>query len=113
MAGILLSGCNGKMGRAVTLSVAETDGCNITAGIDVFDEVRYGYPVFTSPANISKETIDNVDVIIDFSNPVALAGLLELRGVNTRVYCQQGGRHCEADWEKQVPGFMNYLWRDR
>ena len=42
-----------------------------------------------------------------------LAGLLELRGVNTRVYCQQGGRHCEADWEKQVPGFMNYLWRDR
>ena len=26
------------------------------------------------------------------------------------LYCQEGGRHCEADWEKQVPGFMEYLW---
>lgn len=42
-----------------------------------------------------------------------LAARLERRGANTRVYCQQGGRHCEADWEKQVPGFMNYLWLDR
>ena len=39
-----------------------------------------------------------------------LAALLELRGADTRIYCQQGGRHCEADWEKQVPLFMNYLW---
>ena len=26
------------------------------------------------------------------------------------LYCQEGGRHREADWEKQVPGFMEYLW---
>ena len=26
------------------------------------------------------------------------------------LYCQEGGRHCEADWEKQVPQFMEYLW---
>ena len=32
------------------------------------------------------------------------------KGANTRVYCQQGGHHCEADWEKQVPMFMDYLW---
>ena len=24
--------------------------------------------------------------------------------------CQVGGGHCEADWEKLVPTFMNYLW---
>ncbi|MBP3428644.1 MAG: alpha/beta hydrolase [Clostridia bacterium] len=41
-----------------------------------------------------------------------LAARLELRGANTRLYCQQGGHHCEADWEKQVPLFMNYLWMD-
>ena len=26
------------------------------------------------------------------------------------LYCQEGGHHCEADWEKQVPQFMEYLW---
>lgn len=35
------------------------------------------------------------------------------KGANTRVYCQRNGNHCEADWEKQVPGFMNYLWLNR
>ena len=31
---------------------------------------------------------------------------------NTRVKmeCQVGGSHCEADWEKLVPGFMSFLW---
>lgn len=27
-----------------------------------------------------------------------------------RMYCQVGGGHCEADWEKQVPEFMHFLW---
>ena len=36
---------------------------------------------------------------------------LQSRGVNVRRYCQGGGGHCEADWEKQVPEFMRYLWQ--
>ena len=36
--------------------------------------------------------------------------LLSEKKVMTRTYVQPGGRHCEADWEKQVPMFMNYLW---
>lgn len=31
-------------------------------------------------------------------------------GAAVRMYCQVGGYHCEADWEKQVPDFMNFLW---
>jgi len=27
-----------------------------------------------------------------------------------KMHCQIGGGHCEADWEKLVPDFMNYLW---
>lgn len=42
-----------------------------------------------------------------------IAHWLNEKGVMTRVYCQEGGRHCEADWEKQVPAFMDYLWMDR
>lgn len=42
-----------------------------------------------------------------------IAQLLARQNVNTRLLCQRGGRHCEADWEKQVPGLMGYLWLDR
>ncbi|MDO4460316.1 MAG: alpha/beta hydrolase-fold protein [Clostridia bacterium] len=33
------------------------------------------------------------------------------RGANAEVYCQMGGHHCEADWEKQIPIFMDYFWK--
>ena len=31
-------------------------------------------------------------------------------GAAVQMYCQVGGYHCEADWEKQVPIFMDFLW---
>lgn len=43
---------------------------------------------------------------------LALARRLEARGIRVRLHCQRQGRHCEADWERQVPGFMDYLWRE-
>ena len=39
-----------------------------------------------------------------------IAELLEKHGADVSLFCQRGGRHCEADWEKQLPVFMNYLW---
>ena len=38
------------------------------------------------------------------------AELLSGKGAAARLYCQVGGYHCEADWEKQVPLFMDHLW---
>lgn len=38
------------------------------------------------------------------------ADLLKKRGASVQLYSQVGGGHCEADWERQVPEFMNYLW---
>ena len=35
-----------------------------------------------------------------------LAGL----GCAVKLHCQVGGGHCEADWEKLVPTFMDFLW---
>lgn len=35
---------------------------------------------------------------------------IEADQANVRLYCQVGGHHCEADWEKEVPYFMHYLW---
>ena len=77
MTGILLSGCNGKMGKAVTKSVAESTDCEIVGGIDIFSESLSGYPVFSTPANVTNDITEKADVIIDFSNPAALSGLLE------------------------------------
>ena len=35
---------------------------------------------------------------------------LQARGASTYLHFQYGGRHCEADWEKQNPVYMNFLW---
>jgi predicted alpha/beta superfamily hydrolase len=34
------------------------------------------------------------------------------RGGRTRMYCQVGGGHCEADWEKLLPTMLPWLWQD-
>lgn len=35
---------------------------------------------------------------------------LEGFGAAVKLRCQVGGGHCEADWEKLVPEFMDFLW---
>lgn len=42
----------------------------------------------------------------------AVANKLEGKGVSVLLHCQVEGRHCEADWEKQLPLFMNWLWEE-
>ena len=37
--------------------------------------------------------------------------LLRERGAEPMLYCQVEGKHCEADWEKQNPIYMDYLWK--
>lgn len=39
-----------------------------------------------------------------------IANEVARRGGAAWAYCQEGGGHCEADWEKQVPAFMDFLW---
>ncbi len=51
----------------------------------------------------------------DYENPASrnnrwVGYALELQGAAVEICCQIGGNHCEADWEKQVPGFMDFLW---
>lgn len=35
---------------------------------------------------------------------------LRKKGAMTEVYIQPGGKHCEADWEKQNRKYMEFLW---
>ena len=72
MTKIIMNGCNGKMGQVITRLVSEDNECEIVAGFDVNDSIENTYPVFTNP----DEFTGDADVIIDFSSPAALPGLL-------------------------------------
>ena len=39
-----------------------------------------------------------------------IAGLLQEKGAEVRLYCQVEGSHCEADWEKQLHILLPWLW---
>ncbi len=41
----------------------------------------------------------------------AIGDALKAKKAAVRLHCQVGGRHCEADWEKQLPEFMDWLWK--
>lgn len=71
MINVLLSGCNGKMGRVITRLADNFNGLKIAAGFDINNNTSNPYPVFTSLDDCNIK----VDVIIDFSNPKAFSGL--------------------------------------
>jgi predicted alpha/beta superfamily hydrolase len=40
------------------------------------------------------------------------ADAIAASGAAVQMYCQVGGHHCEADWEKQNPLYMDFLWKE-
>lgn len=74
MTRIILNGCGGKMGAAVTACAASKEDIQIVAGVDIQTDVERPYPVFGS-----FEEIDGVeaDVVVDFSNPSAFDSMLD------------------------------------
>ena len=62
------------MGRAVADICANDPEVEIAAGIDLLAQPMDGFPVFSTPAACDVQA----DAVIDFSNPAALDGLLEL-----------------------------------
>lgn len=60
------------MGQVITRIVSEDETAEIVAGFDVNTAVKNDYPVFSNPEEFTGEA----DVIIDFSHPSALTGLL-------------------------------------
>ncbi|MDD5602870.1 MAG: 4-hydroxy-tetrahydrodipicolinate reductase [Eubacteriales bacterium] len=71
---IILNGCCGRMGQAITrLSEGRAD-VEIIAGIDICDNGKCPYKVYTSAAAAFENT-EKADVLLDFSNPGALDAL--------------------------------------
>lgn len=72
MKDIVLSGCAGHMGKVIAELVSVRSDCRIAAGIDPVG-ITAGFPVFRTPSEFNGKA----DVIIDFSHPSALIGVLE------------------------------------
>ena len=70
---LILSGCNGKMGTVISNLVKNDDSIEIVAGFDINTTAESGYPVYASPDEFNGEA----DVIIDFSHPSCLEGVLD------------------------------------
>ena len=73
MINVILSGCNGQMGRVITEAAESNDNICIICGFDKNTEANPGYPVYASPS----EYDGPADVIIDFSHPSAVIPLLD------------------------------------
>ena len=70
---LLINGFNGKMGQAVYTKAMELNEIEVVAGVDKFVTGEEKVPVFD---DISKINVD-IDVIIDFSIPIATFNILE------------------------------------
>ena len=70
---VILCGCNGKMGKAMSETVEKHEGIEIVAGVDVFTESEHPYPVYSQFSEINTDA----DIIVDFSDPSALKDLLD------------------------------------
>ncbi|WP_130868216.1 4-hydroxy-tetrahydrodipicolinate reductase [Intestinimonas massiliensis (ex Afouda et al. 2020)] len=73
MVRLIISGCNGRMGRVVEAICSADPEFEIAAGIDLLGTGDRDFPVFSSPTEFQGEA----DVVVDFSSPAALDGLLE------------------------------------
>ena len=73
MKNIVICGIGGKMGMKILETLQNFDDVTCVAGIDAYaDKSKFSVPVFDKPQNINVKA----DVIVDFSRPEALDGLL-------------------------------------
>lgn len=106
---ILLSGCNGRMGRAVAELCENNGEITIIAGLDA-NAVKLGsFPVYADPMEFSGYT----DCVIDFSHTSALDALLDycVRKKMPLVLCTTGHSDKQqaaiAAASKEIPVFRS------
>ena len=110
MISILLSGCNGKMGKTVTEYLSNRDDCIISAGVDLQLDLNGCYTVF----DCFDDVVVDFDVILDFSTASNLDSLLDyaLKMKKPLVICTTGYSNDQLDKinnaSKQIPVFFSY-----
>ena len=110
MTNIAVCGVCGKMGHFINDVISGRDDCRIVAGIDKFGEKYSDFPVYKDITEITEKP----DVIIDFSNPSALDGLVKYGLENGTALVLATTGYSEEQVEKihktaeQIPVFFTF-----
>jgi 4-hydroxy-tetrahydrodipicolinate reductase len=98
------------MGQVIENCIAERDDCQIVAGFDIKAEPERAYPVYTDFSACTEKA----DVIIDFSHPASLDGLLDYALAHkmpliiaTTGYTPEQTEKIQAA-AKQIPVFFSF-----
>lgn len=107
MTKIIMHGCCGHMGQVISGLVKEDPAAEIVAGIDMADNGRCEYPVFTDIDTCDAEA----DVLIDFSSAKATDRLLDYceRRKLPVVLCTTGLSEEQLEKARRVSGEVAVL----
>ena len=83
---------------------ADLDACCVDPDTRVY--LSFG----TREAHGVKNVMENDTESITYHRNREAADKIQRDCAREKLVCQVGGGHCEADWEKLVPDFMNFLW---
>ena len=110
MTRIILSGCSGKMGEAVTACAQQNENVEIVAGVDLYTSSLRDYPIF--PAFDEINGIE-ADAVIDFSNPAVFEPMIDYCVKNSlpAVICTTGlsdeQKEKMSEAAKSIPVFFS------
>lgn len=110
MTHILINGACGHMGRVIADVIANREDCTVLAGVDPVGTSYAGFPVYPSFDQVEEKA----DVIIDFSHPSALGGVLDYAKSHfTPVVIGSTGYTSEQkqqiqDAAKEIPVFFSF-----
>lgn len=109
MTKIILIGCNGRMGKAISEHVKTLDNVTISAGVDICDVQNYDYHVYTDINSIEEPD----GVIVDFSNRSMTKTIIDYAIKNNvpSVICSTGHTPDEIkmieEASKKIPVFRS------
>lgn len=73
MVKVLINGCNGRMGKVLVNEISRFEDLLLVAGFDINDSGLNTFPVYSDINEIKED----IDVIVDFSVPVASLNILK------------------------------------
>jgi len=89
MVNVLISGANGRMGKKVLEACLLNPNVKAVCGVDIEENLtNKDFPIYSSFSGVQ----ENIDVIIDFSSPLALDSILSFAKANNCgvVLCSTG-----------------------
>ena len=107
---VIINGYSGTMGQVLTKCVADDEELELVAGISPKPHDVDGFNTYSSFADVKEDS----DVVIDFSNPLALDGILEYcLKTKTPVVLATTGYNDEEmekihEAAKQIPVFLSF-----